>query len=657
MNAQQLCVAAKPLHAASNCSAPARSLRGDLRAGAHYSRARALVSRARSHAQQRCALQVRAEEVKVSQDALDKTALLAELKALQEENNALKVEARSALGKLHSLGGTDMETLEILTKDLRSIEDLAGDIEWASSEDEEPFWQRSARKASALPLMLPPVPPVPADANPMHIVHISAELAPIAKVGGLGDAVAGLGLACAQRGHNVECIIPFYSCIDQTQIQNLQHERDLQSFFKDGMVSSKVYRGQVGGLNVILIQPDSHMFQGGAIYGGGYNELEAYLFFSRAALEFLQTSGRKPQVIHYHDWHTAAVPVLYWDLYNNLGLGASKVCLTIHNMDNTGECKVEELEWTGLPGEEYKVDERLMDPRTKGHNPERLSLLKGGIVYANAVTTVSPTYCNEILSGGASGWMRETLEFHKAKFHGFLNGIDRTVWDPERDAALPAQYSALNPAPKSLCKKYVLRGLGMPADEAGMKTPLVACVSRLVPQKGIHLIKRAIYRTAEKGGAFLLLGSAPQAGITHEFEQLAEELKDNPKIKLMLMYNENLSHHVYAACDIILVPSMFEPCGLTQMVGLQYGAVPVVRRTGGLADTVFDVDHAEEEERKNGFVFDGTDEGSLDGALDRALDYYTSDPTFWAELTKKNMAVDNSWAKSAAAYVDMYRTM
>eukprot|EP00959_Pyramimonas_sp_CCMP1952_P215338 4505645-Pyramimonas_sp.AAC.1 len=198
MNAQQLCLAAQPLRAAGHCATLGRPLRGDLRAGAHYASARALTSRKPrgGRAQKRGSVEIRAAET------VDKTALLAELRELQEKNSQLKLEARIALGKLQSFGGTDTETLEILTKDLRSVDDFAADIEWATPEDEEPFWNRSARKASALPLMLPPVPPVPIDANPLHIVHISAELAPIAKVGGLGDAVAGLGLACAQRGHN-----------------------------------------------------------------------------------------------------------------------------------------------------------------------------------------------------------------------------------------------------------------------------------------------------------------------------------------------------------------------------------------------------------------------------------------------------------------------
>jgi len=435
-------------------------------------------------------------------------------------------------------------------------------------DDDVPFWRKSPLK-EGLSAIVPPLPPTPKDDHSLHVVHISAELAPIAKVGGLGDAVAGLASACVARGHHVECMLPFYECIDEAELEGLEKEpRKLQSFFKRGSVGADVYKGTVDGLPVVLIRPDSNLFKGGAIYGGGYNEMEAYLYFTRACLEYLHQTGRQPHIIHYHDWHTAVAPVLYWDVYSPLGLNQSKVVLTIHNMDNTGECKTEELDWTGLDGEEYKVDERMMDPRTKGHNPERLSLLKGGIVYSSAVTTVSPGYAAELMSGGSAGWMKDTLVANKSKVKGLLNGIDTTIWDPTRDTVLPAQYSPLHAAPKALCKEFVMKGLGMPTDK---DVPLVVCVSRLVPQKGIHLIKQALRKTAQLGGAFVLLGSAPVAGTTAEFEELREELEaEFPLVKLLLMYSDPLSHHLYAAADFVLVPSMFEPCGLTQVRHLKW---------------------------------------------------------------------------------------
>ncbi|KAK3279313.1 hypothetical protein CYMTET_12794, partial [Cymbomonas tetramitiformis] len=385
---------------------------------------------------------------------------------------------------------------------------------------------------------------------------------------------------------------------------------------------------------------------------GSYNELEAYLYFSRAALEYMLKSGRQPDIIHTHDWHTAATGMLYWDVYNPMGLWRPQLVMTIHNLDNTGEVKGEELEWVLPDAEQYLVDEKAMDPRTKGHNPERASLLKAGIVYSSKITTVSPTYAQDTLNGAAAGWLKECLAIHGSKFSGLINGIDSGMWDPQRDCFLPAPFSSASPDPKKLCKEYVLKGLGIPIEEG---VPVVTCISRLVPQKGIHLIKRAIYRTAELGGIFILLGSAPDDGINHDFMNLRDEFADDPKIKLLLMYSESLAHQLYAAADIIVVPSMFEPCGLTQLVSMQYGTIPVVRRTGGLADTVFDVDQDGEE--GNGFVFDGADEGSLDSALDRAIQYYKEKPEWWAQLSRSDMQLNNTWDSRAGAYVDLYQSI
>ena len=204
-----------------------------------------------------------------------------------------------------------------------------------------------------------------------------------------------------------------------------------------------------------------------------------------------------------------------------------------------------------------------------------------------------------------------------------------------------------------MCQKFVRRGLGLAEPEEGARVPIVVCVSRLVPQKGIHLIRHALHRTVEQGGQFVLLGSGHADG---DFRALAEnEFKDHPNVKLLVMYNEALSHHLFAAADVVLVPSMFEPCGLTQMIGLRYGGLPLVRKTGGLADTVVDVDDTQApESEKNGFVFEGSDEGSMDGALDRALKYYRERPEWWASTVLRAMGQDFSWEKSSEKYLQIY---
>eukprot|EP00882_Tetradesmus_deserticola_P023530 GHRQ01025610.1.p1 GENE.GHRQ01025610.1~~GHRQ01025610.1.p1 ORF type:complete len:301 (+),score=111.07 GHRQ01025610.1:167-1069(+) len=234
---------------------------------------------------------------------------------------------------------------------------------------------------------------------------------------------------------------------------------------------------------------------------------------------------------------------------------------------------------------------------------------------------------------------------------GILNGIDVVEWDPSRDHLLPANFNAQFPDGKAICKKFLQRGLGL--DENPDK-PVIAVITRLVPQKGIHLIKAALFRCQEKGAQFVLLGSGHCDG---EFKAMAEQqFKDHKDIRLLVMYSEALAHQIYAAADIILVPSMFEPCGLTQMIGMRYGAVPVVRKTGGLADTVRDVDsHAAGE--GNGYTFDGSDEGSLHSALDRALTHFKDQRSSWAELCATNMNTELSWSRSSADYVALYNSI
>jgi starch synthase len=304
------------------------------------------------------------------------------------------------------------------------IQNTENDIKWPTPDENPPFYERAPYPA-----------PLPGDGdeeakaakrdpNPLHVVHVTAEMAPIAKVGGLGDVVTGLARAHLDAGHNVEVILPYYSSIEG-KVTNLEHVMDFDvskgtETEWDGVrevrldaFSTSMYTGIIGGCNVILLRPaareHSNIFIGGKIYGGSYNELEAYLYFCRAALECMRVSGRDPNVIHVHEWQCSAVAMLYWDLYHAEGmLRNAKVMLTIHNMDNTGECRQEEFIATGVSGEEFNTLEKAMDERTIGHNPERLCLLKGAIVYSNYVTTVSPTYAKDALGGGG-GFLNKTV--------------------------------------------------------------------------------------------------------------------------------------------------------------------------------------------------------------------------------------------------------
>lgn len=237
----------------------------------------------------------------------------------------------------------------------------------------------------------------------------------------------------------------------------------------------------------------------------------------------------------------------------------------------------------------------------------------------------------------------------RSKYKGVLNGIDTVEWDPTRDPFLPVPFSAQFPQGKEICKRYLQTGLGMNVDA---NKPLVACISRLVPQKGIHLIKSAVHKAARSGGQFVLLGTGHADG---PFKQMANhDYRESKDVRLMLFYSEPLAHLIYAAADIVIVPSMFEPCGLTQMIAARYGALPLVRKTGGLADTVKDVD---EGQGGNGFTFTGVDERSMDHTMERAFRYFWDQKESFKEIRKRNLELDFSWSQSAGQYAEIYKSI
>ncbi|KAH6817293.1 hypothetical protein C2S51_000896 [Perilla frutescens var. frutescens] len=547
---------------------------------------------------------------------------------------------------------TEANQLEAAIAEVSRSKSQYADLIWPSPSDEIPFWKREFPSwdiSTSDPVDLQK------DSDPMHIVHVTAEMAPIAKVGGLGDVVTGLARACLMRGHTVDVFLPFYECINKQNIKELTLANTYNSYYDGSWIPTNVYRGVVLGIPVLFIEPSNNFFKGQSVYGGSYDELDAYLFFTRACLEWMQVSATQPDIIHVHEWQTAGLPLLYWDMYQYLSLQKPRIVLTIHNMEHYGECRQEQLSKCGLDGSTYATEEKAMDDRTIGHNPERLSLLKGGIVYSNAVVTVSPTYLKETL---CSGWLSATLIRHRDKYFGILNGIDTAIWNPATDAFLPAKFDANQIEGKKICKLFVQRGLGLaPEARDSAKMPLVICITRLVAQKGLHLITNAIRHVEALGGQMVILGTAPDARVGREFEGLAELHNQGPSIRILLMYSEELSHMLYAAADIVLVPSIYEPCGLSQMIGMRYGAVPVVRKTGGLADTVFDMDDQSNPEMANGFVFEGIDEGSFNWALDRAFSYYREKPDEWRGIVKKVLQMDNSWNNTAGKYVDLYNSV
>lgn len=496
----------------------------------------------------------------------------------------------------------------------------------------------------------------------MHIVHIASELAPVAKVGGLADVLLGLSREQSWKGHDVDIIIPKYDCSDSNEIRDLNIEhKDLMSFYQGEWFHNTIWIGWVENLKVYFVDPHHprHFFNRGCFYGCD-DDIERYLYFSRTAMEFLFKKQIQPDIIHLHDWQTSVISPLYYEMYYPMGYKKPKTILTIHNIEHQGKCAVENLDNIGLDGKSLLKPDKLQDP----FYPKSINLLKGGIVYSNYVTTVSPNYAKEVMSPQGGRGLESTLIANSNKFTGILNGIDYSYWNPEIDRYLPNHYSSREmPANKkdrdtldrkAYLKKLLREELLLSEDHK----PIVGCVTRLVPQKGIEMIKHALKYTLEKGGQFVLLGSGPIPSINQEFHSLKNQYADHPDVNLTLHHQEELAHMIYAGSDLFIVPSLFEPCGLTQMIALKYGAIPIVRKTGGLADTIFDVDYSEKPfEERNGYTFDFPDNVGIESALKRAIDCWFHDPDKWRKLMINGMKIDFSWNLPSNQYIDIYQKL
>ncbi len=484
----------------------------------------------------------------------------------------------------------------------------------------------------------------------MHIVMVASECAPIAKAGGLGDVIQGLSNELSIRGNLVEIVLPKYDNLRYDRIWGLSKSyEDLWVPFYGQWVRCDVWFGFAEGLKCYFIEPHSpqNWFNRGKLYGD-LDDAERFAFFSRAAMEFLLKSNRHPDIIHCHDWQTGLVPVLLYEVYSHLGMTHPRACYTLHNVGHQGVTGEQILRQVGLNPTALMTPERLQDHTHRN----AVNLMKGGIVYSNFVTTVSPRYAGEIMSGPRGMGLQGTLRTHAAKFGGVLNGVDYNTWNPEIDPHIASRYG-IETLPQKFPNKTALRNRLLLADSF---KPIVCVVSRLDRQKGADLIKHAIYYALEQGCQFVLLGSGSERVINDEFLRLKGELNDNPDCHLEIGYDEDLSHQIYAGSDMIVIPSIYEPCGLTQMIAMKYGVVPIVRATGGLADTVFDANHAERDfHERNGYVFNDYDAAGLESAMSRAIGLWHRFPEYFRQLRLNGMRYDYSWNQPGQDYVNIYQ--
>ena len=478
----------------------------------------------------------------------------------------------------------------------------------------------------------------------MHIVQIGPELAPIAKVGGLGDVVYGLSKALIHEKHSVEIILPKYAMINLSSPM----VRVKKTFTAGHLFITHI---SYENLSITLLDSDKlkKFFSRDLIYGYP-DDIERFLEFCESVIFYLSHSQKKPDIIHIHDWASAAIAPL-WKLQSSDKKPA--IFLNIHNLEYQGKCPQKELSNPLL----QKIAPCIQDP----HDPKYINLLLSGIEFADEVVTVSPSYEKEIMTlQGGYGLQNELLKYSH-KVHGILNGIDLEYWNPAKDPYLKAHYHTHPPfTPQKLEKikqaklenrKELSKLMGLSEKNA----PLVSCITRIVWQKGPRLIRHAMFRAIEKKGQFILLGSTHSPDLKKEFEALRNEVKNYPDVAILLDKQDHIANLIYASSDMLIIPSIFEPCGLTQMIAMRYGTIPVARRTGGLQDTVFDIDmESAPESKRNGFTFDHPDPQGVDWALDRAIDAWYNRREKWEALMQNGMSTDFSWVKAVKHYLDLY---
>jgi starch synthase len=484
----------------------------------------------------------------------------------------------------------------------------------------------------------------------VFVVMVTPECAPVAQTGGLGEVVFGLSRELEQRGHAVEIILPMYDCMRYDQIDGLSVAyQDLWVPWYDGFVHCTVWFGFVRGRRCYFIDPHSAdvFFSRGHMYGSA-DDVARFAFFSKAAVEFMLKTDKRPDVIHCHDWQTGLVPVLLYEIFQHTGMANQRVCYTIHNFSHQGITDEYVLWASGLSRPAHFLDyERLRD----NFNHGAVNLMKGGIVYSNFVTTVSYQHAWEATYAGQGMGLAHTLHVHGNKFGGVLNGVDYDIWNPEIDQFIPSRFTPWSLEQKYANKEALRDRLLLRKD----LKPIVAYVGRIDRQKGVHLIEHAVSYALSLGAQFVLLGTCTDPADNAHFWHLKHYLNDNPDCHLELGFSEELAHLIYAGADMIVMPSLFEPCGLPQMIALKYGTVPIVRATGGLVDTVFDRDHSVRSwEDRNGYVFHQDDPAGLESAMVRAIGLWYDYPEEFRQLILNGMRQDHSWAGPGQDYVNIY---
>lgn len=475
----------------------------------------------------------------------------------------------------------------------------------------------------------------------LNILFVSAEVTPFAKTGGLADVAGSLPKALAELGHDVRVVMPKYRMIkgDFEYIADLpiQLGQTIETCVIRMTEVPYKLNGRKKGLKVYFT--DSYrLFDRDGIYGH-YDDGERFVFFCKSVLNMLPVIDFKPDVIHCNDWHTGPICLLLKEQYSgDKRYNEISTLYTIHN-----------LEYQGLfPSDIINI----MDCSPNVFDPEKaefygmFNFMKAGLVYSDAISTVSRVYAEEIKTPQYGERLEGLLQRRSADLYGILNGLDYNVFNPETDKLIDKGYNAANIGDKKLNKTALQKDMGLPCRDV----PMIGLVSRLSGQKGLNLIIDRIDEMLSKDIQFVLLGTGDDY-YHDQFRRISERYPG--KIAANLEFHPELSQRIYAGSDMFLMPSRFEPCGLGQLISLRYGTIPIVRATGGLAETI--TDYTKDPENGNGFSFSNFNADEMIDAINRAVYVYNNCPEEWSNLVVRAMEQDFSWKASAVKYEELYK--
>ena len=474
------------------------------------------------------------------------------------------------------------------------------------------------------------------------VAFIGSECFPFVKTGGLGDVMYALPKALVDLNCDVRVLIPNYKCIPYKYKEKMVYRG---SFYMDLCSDGrKFYVGIMEYINDGVIYDfidNEEFFSSGNPYTSIVGDIPKFCYFAKAALAALNYMNWSPDVIHCHDWQAALIPVYVKTVFAPTPVGRAKTILTVHNLRFQGIYNVPTIQyWTNLPYHVFNVD-------GLGQGNNDANMLKGGLAYADMITTVSHTYANEIQTGEYGEKLDAHLRYHNPKLHGIVNGIDIDIWNPATDEYLASNYDVTNVVSNKVGNKMALQTkLGLDQDHSKF---VIGLISRLTDQKGLDLINAVLPEIVDDFTQVVILGTGDKV-YEDAFRKFENDYRGN--VSSSIMYDEARSHEIYAGVDALLVPSRFEPCGLTQLIAMRYGTVPIVRETGGLKDTVSPYNKNTND--GNGFTFDRYDAGLLLDAINRAKTLYFNNRWCWDEMVQRDMAKDVSWENSAKQYKDLY---